>query len=371
MSRQRFAITLAIALVGYEGTAHAQYYYPAGEGYGGYGFGGWGQTVQGSIAAGMGAFAQGAGQYNYETSVARSINANTAMQWNNYVWAAQHSLNVEHAARLKQERKDLNTRADAIQQRIRDNPTEVDIDRGDALNAVLEQLTYPKVLEGSGLARATGQISAETIKQIPFRYAPEMAVICVEGLRNNIPDLLMSDEVKPEREAFAANVKKGLAQIKAGEEVSPETVEAVRSTGKALWTKVEKGLPNASSVEREKALTYLRNLKAYLKMLKSPDFDRALRDLDKYKSTTVGNLLAFMHTYNLRFGPAKTQEQVALYRKLYPMLRSDRDRILSMLGSSAAAPTAGDPSLLTNPPPPPGIFHGVEDKHLGDSGSGQ
>jgi hypothetical protein len=319
----------------------------------------------------MGVFAAGAGHYNYSTAVANSINANTAMQWNNYIWSAQNSLNQERAVRLRQLRKDLNASADAIQQRLRDNPTAVDIDRGDALNAVLGQLTYPKVLEGSGLARATAQISAETIKRIPFRYAPEMAVICIEGLRKDIPQLLKSDEVKSERDAFAENVKRGLAQIKSGEDVAPETVEAIRTTGKALWTKVETGLPNASAADRSKSLTYLRNLKAYLKMLRSPDFGRALRDLDQFKSTTVGNLLAFMETYNLRFGPAQTQEQQATYRTLYPILRAERDKVLAALGSNAAAPTASDPSFLTDPPPPPGVFQGVEDKDLADSGAGK
>jgi hypothetical protein len=194
-----------------------------------------------------------------------------------------------------------------------------------------------------------------------------MAVICIEGLRKNIPDLLLSDELKPEREAFAENVKRGLAQIRAGDELSNDTIEAIRSTGRALWNKVETGLPNATSADRSKSLAYLRNLKAYLKMLRSPDFGRALQDLDKYKSTTVGNLLAFMEAYNLRFGPAQTQEQQATYRKLYPILRAERDKVLAAVGSNAAAPIASDPSFLTNPPTPPGIFKGVEDKDLTDS----
>jgi hypothetical protein len=142
-----------LVVTGYGNMVRAQYFYPYGEGWGGYGFGGWGQTVQGSIAAGMGAFAAGAGQYNYSTAAANAINANTAMQWDNYVWAAQNSLNRERAVRLRQLRKDLNASADAIQQRLRDNPTNVDIDRGDALNSVLGQLTYPKVMEGSGLPK--------------------------------------------------------------------------------------------------------------------------------------------------------------------------------------------------------------------------
>jgi hypothetical protein len=125
------------------------------------------------------------------------------------------------------------------------------------------------------------------------------------------------------------------------------------------------GTPGASSTDRDKALTYLKNLKVFLKMLKSPDFDRALKDVDQYQSTTVGHLLAFMHTYNLRFGPARTQEQQALYRKLYPILRADRDTVLSGGSSGGAVPSASPP-----PPIPGQFFQGVDDKYLGDPGRG-
>lgn len=357
---------LTAALIGVlpfaNGNTHAQYFYPYGEGYGGYGFGGWGQTPQGSMAAGMGAFAAGAGQYNYNTAVARSINANTAMQWNNYIWAAQHSLNISHHARMIRERQQVSATADAIEKRLRENPNDVDIQRGDALNAIREQLTYPKVLEGSGLARATGQIPTAMVKAIPFRYAPEMAVICIDRIRNDIPELLKSDAVKSEREAFASAVRRAVNLIRSGDDVPPELVTEVRTTGRTLYSKVETGLPDAPKVQRDKALTYLKNLKALLRMLKSPDFSRALNDLNQYQGTTVGNLIAFMHTYNLRFGPATTQEQQANYRRLYPILRADRDKVLNRLGPSAASETGEVPL----PPSPGAIFQGMEDKNLSE-----
>jgi hypothetical protein len=45
------------------------------------------------------------------------------------------------------------------------------------------------------------------------------------------------------------------------------------------------------------------------------------------KSTTLGNLLAFMHIYNLRFGPAQTPHQKLIYEQIYPALDEVRDRI--------------------------------------------
>ena len=174
----------------------------------------------------------------------------------------------------------------------------------------------------------------------------------------------MSEPLKPQREAFVAAIKEARAEVNSKGDVSADTVSKVRTTGKALYDKVDTGSPDASFSDRDKALKYLKNLKVLLRMLKAPDFDRALRDVDQVKSTTVGHLLAFMHTYNLRFGPARTQEQQAVYRTLYPILQSERDTLVSARG--AAAPSASPP-----PPGPGQFFQGVEDKDIGDPGSGK
>jgi len=356
--------SLAVALTIANSVARAQYYYPYGEGYGGYGFGGWGQTVQGSIAAGMGAFAAAAGQYNYETAAANSVNADTVMRWNQYIWASQNSLNRERYARLAAEDASNKAAYEAIRKRIQDNPTDVDISRGDALNAILHQLTDPKFLQGSGLARATSKIDASTVRNIPFRYAPAAVVITIDRYKNDIPPLLQSKEVEKEREAFKAALLPAVAKIKAGEEVTEEDAQKVRTTGRALFQKVETGLPNATLVERKAALDYLKSLKAFLKMLANPDIAKGLRELDSVKSTTVGNLIAFMHTFNLRFGPAKSTDELATYRSLYPVLAAERDRLLARESPGYNAP-------VPEPPIPTDLFKGIENKHLEDSKGGR
>jgi hypothetical protein len=85
-----------------------------------------------------------------------------------------------------------------------------------------------------------------------------------------------------------------------------------------------------------------------------------MRELKQIKSTKVANLVAFMHAYNLRFGPAVTPEQRSAYHKLYPALKGDRDRIYATLKAQASAPP---------PPPEPGqnpteVFQGIDERHL-------
>ena len=118
------------------GQARAQWgdgFYPYG--YGGYGWGGWGATPQGSIAQGLGYFAMGAGIYNVDTAVARSINVDTVIRWNQYVYLSQQEATREYFARRNAEiAKDKNA-YNALLKRIQENPTAHDVENGDALNA--------------------------------------------------------------------------------------------------------------------------------------------------------------------------------------------------------------------------------------------
>ena len=135
MRRGLRLFALMAGLAAFAPAAHAQYRYPGG--YGGYGwggFGGGGGTVGGSVARGMGAFAAGAGSYNVQTAQARSINTSTAMQWDNYLWQAQQTVNRIHLDNVVKENKGRDRARSEIYSRLRDHPTVDDINKGDALN---------------------------------------------------------------------------------------------------------------------------------------------------------------------------------------------------------------------------------------------
>ena len=84
MSRPLFLLGLVGLLASLSPDARAQYGYPTG--YGGYGWGGWGSTPQSALARGLGYFNMGRGAYNEQTAVARSINTDTVMRWNQYAY---------------------------------------------------------------------------------------------------------------------------------------------------------------------------------------------------------------------------------------------------------------------------------------------
>ena len=113
----------------------------------------------------------GAGVYNYDAAVAGSINEDTVVRYNQYLYnsmlEARRRYNREHANKLKMD--DAQYQAGAA--RIRDNPSKDDIDSGDALNVILDQMSDPKVMHGSSLrlANAHRQPAGDPGDPVPRR----------------------------------------------------------------------------------------------------------------------------------------------------------------------------------------------------------
>lgn len=163
--RSRLAFGIVLSLAALSGQARAQWgygYYPYG--YGGYGWGGWGGTAQGDIARGLAYFNMGAGIYNVDTAIARSINLDTVIRWNQYVYLSQQEATREYFARRNAAiAKDRNA-YDALLKRIQENPTAHDIENGDALNAVLDQLSDPRIHSSASARRIRRSPPSRSVK---------------------------------------------------------------------------------------------------------------------------------------------------------------------------------------------------------------
>jgi len=139
-----------------------------------------------------------------------------------------------------------------------------------------------------------------------------------------------------------------------------------RSANKQVDSLLPQGAPN-----RLEADNYLKALCGLSKMLETPSVDQFLTGLNKVDSTTLGHLIAFMHTFNLRFGAAKTPVQEQTYDQLYPLLVAVRDQ--GKVPSANPYTTSSGPQdpknvsayfsgmqfdpkhgVLPPPPPPPG-----------------
>jgi hypothetical protein len=358
----RWAASAAVLFAIQGGIASAQYYPP---GYGGFGWGGWGggagggSTVQGDVARGMGVFAAGAGVYNEKTAVATSINANTAMHWNEYLFESQQATNRRYHEQMARDRNAVNKTAEAVYKRLHDNPTEGDIMRGDALNVALDEITAPKVYS-IALRGAKQPFPGVKIREIPFQYAAQALTTSVDNLTNGPPPLLDAPEFQADRAALRALRVRFNALSEANKPIDHEIVKEaqghIKSMGKILKDNPGNKYKKGSDAYRA-AETYLKGLYGLVTMLETPAINVLLAGVDKRPDTTLSDLLGFMQSFNLRFGQAKTAAQRQVYSELFPLLDSLRDELVK----GGLPPTSGQ---KPDPSHPGQFFNGMEYEHL-------
>jgi hypothetical protein len=316
----RFALGLAWVLTMSSGTAHAQ-------GWGWGGWGGWAETPGGSLARGMGYFAQGLGQYNLNTAQANSINTDTYMRWNEYWYQAHLEGARRHAALVNGEATKTKAAYNEYRKNLQDHPTAHDVESGDALNAALDQLNDPRI-SSSSLKIATAPVDAAVIKDIPFHSASEAVTIVLNQVKTarQWPSSLNGDRFIDDKKTFEEIAEKAPKEDEVGD-ISPDTLKKAHDLVNSLKAKLA-AEPLATVPENQEANRFVKTLSGLVRMLEKPDTKQALDQLKLIKSTTVGNLLAFMHVYNLRFGPATTPRQRLIYDQIFPVLDDVRDRVM-------------------------------------------
>jgi hypothetical protein len=316
--------------------------------FGGWGWGGWGGVASPESAElhGAGFYLMGAGVYNLNTAKADNINAQTAIKWNDYVAQITHESARIHAARVDQRLSRNRALYDARRQQLRDNPGRREIENGDALNIAVEDLSDPR-LGRSALRAAKITIPASLIATVPFVYASERITLMLDGLRSSVkwPDVFDDARFADDKKTFDDLV----ARIReSGEgEVPTQLMREARAFIDGLRAKVQ-SQPLKDPDHQKEALRFLTACKSLLGLLEKPNIGPAILELRKVQDTMVGNLLGFMHIYNLRFGPATTNEQRVAYAKLFEILDSTRDQILAEVKlDGAAAAEQASPKAAT------------------------
>jgi len=322
---------VAAMVAAWPGAARAQYGYPSG--YRGYGWGGWGSTPQGSIARGLGYFNMGRGAFNEDTAVARSINTDTVMRWNQYTYLSQREAASRYGARLKALHARVDRERGRIQDRLRNHPTNRDITDSDALNVLVDELEDPAVA-GSSLSTINTPLESRLIQEIPFKVASEGMTICLDEMTmsEQWPLALRVDAFRPEREGLRKAVLAALEEDKNGD-LEPKTIEALQAAIDRFRFKFQELVP-PSSPDYVPAQDRIKAMAGITKMLYSPRVEEILAELEKYQGTTLGELLSFMRAFNLRFASANSFRQRQLYLKLYPLLL---DQVNRVQGATAVA----------------------------------
>jgi hypothetical protein len=270
----------------------------------------------------------GAGMYNLNTAQANYIDAQTAMKWNDYVAQITHE-----SARIQAARTDARlarTRAlyDARQQELRDNPSRRDIENGNALNVAVEDLSDPR-LGRSVLRAAKVQVPASLIAAVPFVYASERITLMLDDLRASVkwPEVFDDPRFAEDKKTFDDLVTRLRAEANEGD-VSSRLMREARDFVQGLRGRLDTQ-PLRDPDHQKQALNFLTACSSLLGLLEKPNIRPALVELRKVQDTMVGNLLGFMHAYNLRFGAATSPEQRQAFNQLFAILDETRDQILA------------------------------------------
>lgn len=303
----------------------------------GLGWNGWG-SGSGSQFTGP---AEGAAQ-------ARALDAQTAMSLNEYIFQSQMAANKRHAERLARRVKRTNETADALMTRLRTNPTTSDVTRGDALNVAFDDLTNPKLYYKTIQAAKATPFPGAKIKAIPFQYASAAITTSIDDLTQpgTTPTILKGAEFQADLGAlkklegeFSASADE-LRTIKPAQVTEAKNlVKKMTRTLQANGSKLKKG-----SADYREAENYLKGLYTMVTMLETPSMANLLAGVEKQKATTVGDLLRFMHTANLRFGVATLDDQREIYAELFGILDGLRKDLVGE-GMSLEPPKLADRSL--------------------------
>jgi hypothetical protein len=307
----QLAVGLLICLNGLAAHAGAQFMFPPG--YGGFGMSEWGANPAAGYMAGLGAFARGRGAYLLDKAQADAINVETMTKWNKALRARQAAVREDQA------------REAARRQAAREERVErANLRNGTALNNLLAQI-FDIDPTAARTGRANAPLSMSAIREIPFEWDSEAISLCLDQMtgRNFVPAPLTDSAYAQERDALQAAVHAALEEDARGT-VSMDTIKRINEAVANLRDKFKR---NASRLDPgyDDALRYLSTMASLSRMLNDPSMQRFLEKFRDNEERTVGDLIAFMDSYNLRFGPATSNRQLEIYTRLVPILTGIRD----------------------------------------------
>jgi hypothetical protein len=276
-----------------------------------------------------------------------SIDADTAMKFNDYVAQVTRESARLHAARIDQRVARNRSLYDARQKQLRDNPTRRDIDTGDALNAAVADLSDPR-LGRSALRAAKTLVPASLIAEVPFVNAAERVSLMLNELRASVkwPDVFEDQRFANDQKTFDDLLVRIRQEAYEGN-LSARTLREARAFLSDLRARVQ-AQPLSDPNHQKEALNFITTCTSLLDLLDMPNIRPALLELKKIQDTMVGNLLGFMHAYNLRFGVATTPQQRQAYQRLFEILGQTRDQILAEARIDSQAPAPTNPTSATN-----------------------
>lgn len=334
----RTSVLIVAAAWALTGVVAAPAFGQYGRRYGGYGGGGRAITPQGDILRGEAYFLQGAGQYNYYTAMAESINVDTMIRLNEYIYQSIKADNAEKAARRAAQQKMRLENYSQIRDRIANNPNQTDMMKGDSLNELFDQLAGPRFAP-SAYRLNSFKLDAGLIRKIPFFYAPRQATIAMSRL-NSWPIALRGPDFARERRKYERDLDKVL-ELELEQKTTREPLLALGASVKDLAYRLDEVIPPENDTLYKEAKTYIKELASAQEMMKSKDIEKIIGEIDRYSGTTVHDLVDFMRAFKLRFAVPNIGDERRAYPKIYAALK---EQLVELNDATARDGQAIDPA---------------------------
>ncbi len=289
-----------------------------------------GSTAQGDYLRGVGVAGMGMGLYNRNTAIANSINTDTAIRLNEYIYNClmnENKMNAEHRQMIAQRAKDLMSK---IRERIAQHPEARDVRIGDSLNVILEQLNNPKIQESSSRSVAI-TLSVDEVRRIPFKLGAKgvrrfsIARLTAKG-KGHWPEAFQDNRFDFDRRKLEKALDNVLEQ-QYSRSLQLGTIQALEEAVDGLETRLELVVGKSSNRLYLEARDRVKEMRETVEMLKFTDIEVALGELDRYAGTTVNDLRVFMQRHGLQFADASTPDEKELFPQLYAKLGEQRDHV--------------------------------------------
>ena len=143
-----------------------------------------------------------------------------------------------------------------------------------------------------------------------------------------------------ERDALYAAVHTALEEDGKGD-VPMETIKRINQAVANFRAKFRKNSPTFG-LDYSDSMTFFTTVASLSRLLNDPSMKQFLEKLESNDQRTVGDLIAFMDAFNLRFGRATTERQVEVYTRLVPIFTAIRDSMSSPNFTASAPDRTGD-----------------------------
>lgn len=309
-----------------------------------------GSTVEGDVRRGEGVFLQGLGWY--EINNAKAFDRYSKAMRENDAYLRQQIAEgrrayAAHGDAVARQRKlnDVQKKQYLAEREttLRTRPATEDIEKGDALNALLVDLSDPQIHPSSWRDAKVDLPADISIKALAFQFTPRPGAKASAALSQGLialgrldtagrwPDVFPPDKLKPEIAAYEAAYATIREQSRS-QHLETGAVLAMDRSLKALRSRVESVIPPERGFRAE-AMRYVDNLIAATRMFDASTLGYAremIADTGEHEAHNVGELLAFMRKYRLVFAKADAAPGGdEMYRRLYELLR-DQKKLLGL-----------------------------------------